>query len=199
MNDIEEKINQGKVFIQRVEKLSAGDLAILRRCNQNPLEDQRLFSTLGKLGILNRFEHALVACLYAVYHTADDKHSFLEKYNFGKAFRNTYDPIPKDPERLAKFKPKNDVRFRAILSTDKGNALAYRLRQAIRLLKSKDQPVDFSILLSDLFNWEKQDKWVQRKWVEGYYEGFSDNSDLPTDKDSDETIDETEEDNDDSI
>ncbi len=182
MSQVKEKTNKGKTFINRVAKLSAGDLAILRRCNQNPLEDQRLFSTLGKLGALNTYEYAIVACLYAVYHKPDDLPRSIEKYNFGKAFRHAYDPENK----------KQDTRFRAILSADKGDALAYRLRQAIRLLKSKDEPVDFSVLVSDLYNWEKQDKWVQRKWAQGYYEGFLDNTDLPEDNDLEDTSDEDE-------
>jgi CRISPR type I-E-associated protein CasB/Cse2 len=182
MNEVKEKVNQGKAFIQRITNLSAGDLAILRRCNQNPLEDQRLFSTLGKLGALNTYEYALVACLYAVYYNADDRPEFLDKYNFGKAFRNAYDPKNE----------KQDTRFRAILSADKGDALAYRLRQAVRFLKSKGESIDFVKLVSDLFNWEEQSRFVQRKWARGYYEGFSDQMDFPEDNNSEEDTNEDE-------
>jgi CRISPR type I-E-associated protein CasB/Cse2 len=185
MSQVKEKINKGKAFIARLAKLSAGDLAILRRCNQNPLEDQRLFSTLGKVGALNIYEYALVACMYAVYHKADDIPRSIEGYNFGKAFRHAYDPDNK----------KQDTRFRAVLSAGKGDALAYRLRQAIRLIKSKEEAMDFAVLLSDLYNWEKQDKWIQRKWAQGYYEGFLDSTDLPEDNDTE--IDSEENDNDD--
>jgi CRISPR type I-E-associated protein CasB/Cse2 len=169
MNQTIKKINKSKAFVQRVSQLTAGDLAILRRCNKNPLEDQRIFSVLGKLGALRIYNYALVACLYAVYHREGENPIFLEKYNFGKAFKAAYDP---------ENKKNQDTRFRAILSANKGDALAYRLRQAIRLVKNKEEPVDFSVLLSNLFNWDKHDRWVQRKWAEGYYEGYHEESSL---------------------
>jgi CRISPR type I-E-associated protein CasB/Cse2 len=157
-------------FIERLAKLSGADLAVLRRCNRNPLADERLFTVLGKLGILGSYNHSLSACLYAVYHRAGDTPRFIEWFTFGRAFRNAYDP--KDQ--------KQDTRFRALLVADKGDALAFRLRQAIQLLKSREEPVDFSILLGDLYNWESPDRRVQRKWAEGYYRGYSDVPDETT-------------------
>jgi CRISPR type I-E-associated protein CasB/Cse2 len=189
---LEEKETDNK-FTKRLASLSSGELAILRRCNQNPLEDPRLFSTLGKLGILNSYDHSLVACLYAVYHRPEDIPLELEKYNFGQTFRDAYDPIPTEKEKLSKYKSKNDVRFRAILSADKGDALAYRLRQAVRLIRSKNEPIDFDELLKHLLNWEHPSKWVQREWAKGYYQGFIDQ---PVSKDTEESEIESEEDED---
>jgi CRISPR type I-E-associated protein CasB/Cse2 len=154
---------QAGAYIKRLSELSSGDLAILRRCNKNPLEDQRLFSVLGKLGALNNYNFAVIACLFAVFHKAEEQPSFITNYNFGKSFREAYDPENQ----------KQDTRFRAILMADQGDALAYRLRQAVRLIMSKDEQVDFSVLLSNLLNWESPKKWVQRKWAEGYYQGFT--------------------------
>jgi len=172
---LEEKETDNK-FTKQLSSLSSGELAILRRCNQNPLEDPRLFSTLGKLGKLNSYDHSLVACLYAVYHRPEDKPIEIEKFNIGNAFRDSYDPENK----------KQDTRFRAILSADKGDALAYRLRQAVRLIRSKNQPIDFDELLIHLLNWEHSSKWVQREWAKGYYQGFIDQVEKPEDIDESE-------------
>lgn len=169
-------------FIERLSKLSAADLAVLRRCNRNPLTDQRLFSVLGRLGILGSYNHSLIACLYAAYHRAGDTPRFIEWFTFGRAFRNAYDPDDQ----------KKDTRFKAILTADKGDALAFRLRQAVHLLKSRGEPVDFSILLGNLYNWESQDRRVQRKWAEGYYHGYSetpDDASAQPDENSDDDLD----------
>lgn len=156
-------------FIERLAKLSGADLAVLRRCNRNPLTDERLFSVLGRLGILGSYNHSLIACLYAVYHKAEDMPRFIEWFSLGRAFRNAYDPDDQ----------KQDTRFKAILTTEKGDSLAFRLRQAVQIMKSRGEPVDFSVLLRDLYNWEKQDRGVQRKWAEGYY--YRGYSEIPVD------------------
>ncbi len=162
-NDKKGHGRSNREFIERLGRLSSADLAVLRRCNRNPLTDERLFSVLGRLGALGSYNHSLIACLYAVYHRAGDTPRFIDWYKFGRAFRNAYDPDDQ----------KQDTRFRAILTADKGDALAFRLRQAVRLLKSREESVDFSVLLGDLYNWDKPDRWVQRKWAEGYYGGYA--------------------------
>jgi CRISPR type I-E-associated protein CasB/Cse2 len=179
----EEKETENK-FTKRLSSLTNGELAILRRCNQNPLEDPRLFATLGKLGVLESYVHSLIACLYAVYHRAEDKPMEIEKYNFGKIFKDSYDPENQ----------KQDKRFRAILSADKGDALAYRLRQAVRLIRSKNLPIDFDELLKHLLNWEHSSKWVQREWAKGYYQGFIDQTINPEDTEESEIESEEDED-----
>jgi CRISPR type I-E-associated protein CasB/Cse2 len=161
-NDKKGHGQSNREFIERLSELSSADLAALRRCNRNPLTDERLFSVLGRLGVLGSYNHSLIACLYAAYHRAGDTPRFIEWFTFGRAFRNAYDPDDQ----------KKDTRFKAILTADKGDALAFRLRQAVHLLKSRDEPVDFSALLADLYNWENRDRRVQRKWAEGYYRGY---------------------------
>ncbi|MDH5718655.1 MAG: type I-E CRISPR-associated protein Cse2/CasB [Spirochaetia bacterium] len=180
-------LQKNKAFVQRLKDLSAAELAILRRCNKNPLEEPRLFSVLGKLGALNNYNHALIGCLFAVYHKAEELPKYLENYNFGKAFRNAYDPKNE----------KADIRFRAILTASSRDTFTYRFRQAVRLMKSKDEPIDFSELLSDLNNWSNMRKFIQRKWAEGYYQGFHDHGEEANKNLDDETGYDTEEDYDD--
>lgn len=151
--------------IDKIAKLGLGDLAKLRRCNKNPLEDVRLFSVLGRLGFVNSYERSLIACLYAAYHNKEENPYYSNSFNFGKAFQEAYNP---------ELKEDKDIRFRALLTANDKEQLSYRLRQAIKLLKSQEIKIDFSVLLKNLYNWNSDKQWVQRKWAEGYYKSVSD-------------------------
>ncbi len=153
-------VNLNQSIIKRISNLSGGDLAILRRCNHNPLESEKLFPVLGKLGFLNSPTNSIIACLYAAYHGQDDLPYFQPKFNFGEAFQKAYNP---------EHSKDKDIRFRSLLSTTDWDQLAYRLRQAVKLLKSKSVLIDFSILLRDLNSWNSENRWVQREWAKGYY------------------------------
>jgi len=160
--------------IDKISKLGSGDLAILRRCNKNPLEETKLFPVLGRLGFINSYEKSLVACLYAAYHRKEDNPYYSDSFNFGKAFQEAYNP---------ELKEDKDIRFRALLTASDKEQLSYRLRQAIKLLKSQNIRIDFSILLKNLYNWNGDKQWVQRKWAEGYYKSISDTNTNAQDSD----------------
>ncbi|MCT8335190.1 type I-E CRISPR-associated protein Cse2/CasB [Leptospira sp. 85282-16] len=157
--------NTYRDVIDKISKLGSGDMAILRRCNKNPLEDSKLFPVLGRLGFINSYEKSLVVCLYAAYHRKEDNPYYSDSFNFGKAFQEAYNPEQKEDK---------DIRFRALLTASDKEQLSYRLRQAIKLLKSQNIKIDFSVLLKNLYNWNSDKQWVQRKWAEGYYKSFSD-------------------------
>jgi CRISPR type I-E-associated protein CasB/Cse2 len=163
--------DKNRETIERISKLGSGDLAILRRCNKNPLEDTKLFSVLGRLGFINSYEKSLIACLYAVYHRNEDNPYYSESFNFGKAFQEAYNPEQKEDK---------DIRFRALLTSSDKEQLSYRLRQSVKLIKSHNIKIDFSILLKNLYNWDSNKQWVQRKWAEGYYKSAPEsNANLP--------------------
>lgn len=61
--------------------------------------------------------------------------------------------------------------------------LFYHLRQVIRLLKSKDIPVDWEQLLLDLRQWDREDRRVQWSWSRSFYVGESDVRGQPEDED----------------
>ncbi|MBN2763280.1 MAG: type I-E CRISPR-associated protein Cse2/CasB, partial [Bacteroidales bacterium] len=63
---------------------------------------------------------------------------------------------------------RRDKRFKTIISSD-FEQLPFRLRQLVKFIKSKDGKINFTDLLMDLSCWESDDKWVQRKWVKGFY------------------------------
>lgn len=164
--------NWYKGVILRVSKLSAGDLAVLRRGQKNPLEDTRLIPVLGKLGFLFSFEKSLIAVLFSVCHKHAEAPWFSDDFNFGDAFQRAYNPDKQE---------NRDIRFRALLSTTDSNSLSFRLRQAVRLVESKGISIDFAILLRDLYSWADERKWIQRKWAQGYYKFIQSTSDsLPS-------------------
>ncbi|MBA3946027.1 MAG: type I-E CRISPR-associated protein Cse2/CasB [Herpetosiphonaceae bacterium] len=59
-------------------------------------------------------------------------------------------------------------RFVAVLSSTFDD-LPYHLRQMIGLLRTKEVPVNWRQLLSDLKHWEDDDRYVQRDWARSFW------------------------------
>jgi CRISPR system Cascade subunit CasB len=59
----------------------------------------------------------------------------------------------------------------AVSWQDGGGELAYRLRQMVKLLASKNLGVDWAELLVDLCRWSHPEKRVQKKWARSYFGG----------------------------
>ncbi|MHB1295321.1 MAG: type I-E CRISPR-associated protein Cse2/CasB [Anaerolineae bacterium] len=68
--------------------------------------------------------------------------------------------------------PKNakglDRRIATILDADESQ-LPFRLRQAVRYLRSSRVAVDWPLLLNDLLYWQHPDRFVQKQWARSYY------------------------------
>lgn len=153
-------------FIKQLSKLDSGELAVLRRCGNDYYANPRAFPVFAKIGSLESKVRSLVAVLYAVFHKEGESNSNIEKYNFGRSY---YISLRGDG---ADFKEegykRRDKRFKSIIASD-FDELPFRLRQLVKFIKSKDGKINFADLMKDLYNWEKDDKWVQRKWVKGFY------------------------------
>jgi CRISPR system Cascade subunit CasB len=61
-------------------------------------------------------------------------------------------------------------RFTALLAAHPDDLPEY-MRQAISFLKSKDEPINWGELLWDLRNWNREDRYVQRKWARAFWGG----------------------------
>lgn len=161
----EEFLKKNQSYIERLSRLSAGDLAGLRRAKRDILNDDRILSVLAGLGALERYREpeALIAVLYAWCHRPGDRPFRDVKFNFGHCFRlamaNGSDHFEAE---------KGDGRFKALIASNEGSFF-YRLRQAVRLIHSRGGKIDFAILLSDVRNWSRADRWVKRKWARGFY------------------------------
>ena len=59
-------------------------------------------------------------------------------------------------------------RFTALLAAHPDDLPVY-LRQAVSFLKSKEIPVNWEQLLSDLQNWDHPQRFVQKKWASAFW------------------------------
>jgi len=66
-----------------------------------------------------------------------------------------------------------DKRFASLIDSD-AEDLAERLRHIVKLLKSKNVPVDYAQLLKDILNWDHEERFVQWNWSRDYWRGLTD-------------------------
>lgn len=59
-------------------------------------------------------------------------------------------------------------RFVALLNSHEDD-LPKHLRQAVSLLRSDEIPVDWLRLLRDIRRWDREDRWVQRRWAQAFW------------------------------
>jgi CRISPR type I-E-associated protein CasB/Cse2 len=155
-------MNGNDFFWQNLQKLRSGELAILRRAGDNPLKDERCFPVLAKLGCLDDRVKALVAGLYAVVYR-EGMPMETTQANIGFSLRHALE------KGRGQIKPEeNDGRLRALISSHR-DQLDFRLRQTVRLIDSRNVPIDFKTLLRDLYSWDHEERWVQRSWTRGFY------------------------------
>jgi CRISPR system Cascade subunit CasB len=96
----------------------------------------------------------LVAALFA-YHPAAGGSG-----NMGRHFARTRDPQGDDTAI--------ERRFTALLAAHPDD-LVFFLRQAVSFLKSKDVPVNWHQLLSDVIAWGHPDCYVQKEWARAFW------------------------------
>ncbi len=98
----------------------------------------------------------LVAALFA-YHPDEGGAG-----NVGDHFARTRDPQG-DSTAIER-------RFTALLAAHSED-LDFYLRQAISFLKSKNVPINWRQLLSDVMAWGHQDRYVQKNWARAFWGG----------------------------
>jgi CRISPR system Cascade subunit CasB len=80
--------------------------------------------------------------------------------NMGRHFARTRDPQG-DNTAIER-------RFTALLSAHPDD-LDFYLRQAISFLKSKEVPVNWHQLLSDVLGWDHPERYVQQQWARAFW------------------------------
>jgi len=96
----------------------------------------------------------LIASLFAWHPVSTDT------ANMGRHYKNIW---------LAFRKSESvEQRFRALLNSHL-NSLPYQLRQAISLAKSKEIPINWHQLYSDVINWGHSEKFVQKNWAQSFW------------------------------
>ncbi len=122
--------------------------------------------TLARLGWLFNFvpdwavnRAVLVAGLFATHSQPGGSGSL------GKALRRYRDTTGAEES--------TDKRFAYLVDSD-AEDLAERLRHIIKLLKSKDVPIDYARLLEDLLGWDWESRKKQWDWSRDYWRGITD-------------------------
>jgi CRISPR type I-E-associated protein CasB/Cse2 len=144
-------------LLQNLSALDAGEKARLKRDAGKPLVEAQslgLFYRLLPYGLSAVQEeiYFLVATLYPL---ADGG----GKGNLGASLRRARDP--KNHKGL-------DRRVEILLDSD-ATQLPFRLRQAVRLLKSNRVTVNWQQLLEDLQRWNYSNRAAQKQWARAYF------------------------------
>ncbi len=105
----------------------------------------------------------LVASLFGLYPTNSWKSD--EKFNnLGKSLSF----LKEESDSIEK-------RFVALLNSDDED-LPNHLRQIVSLLKSKEAPINWYLLLKDIKGWSYENRSVQRNWAKGFWGNTSTNT-----------------------
>ncbi len=155
-------------FIERIEKLNMGELAMLRRgCGERDPVEGRCPWLVGLVyGVASEATAFLIASLLAQYKTTDIKagHHHI-KGNFGVTWKRAIAGTDSDSIKR---------RFHILLDADydpwtgEGD-LPYRLRQMVRYASAKGAGVDWPTLLTDLKFWSYPEKRVQKRWARSFF------------------------------
>lgn len=155
-------------FIERVENLSTGELAMLRRgCGERDPVQGRCPWLLSLIqGAASDAAAFLVASLLAQYKTATIKAGAHRiDGNFGVTWKRAI--AGTDSESIRR-------RFHILLDADYNpktgdGDLPYRLRQMVRYVAAKGVGVDWPTLLVDLKFWNHPDKHAQKRWANAFF------------------------------
>lgn len=155
-------------FIQRVEELDAGRLAMLRRgCGERDGVEGRCPWFVGLIcGAAPEPAAFLVASLLAQHSTTDIKACHHRSSgDFGRTWKAAM--AGSDSTSLARrFEILLDAEFDP--RTGEGD-LPYRLRQMVRYAASKGVGVEWPLLLSHVKLWDRPEKWVQKRWARSFF------------------------------
>jgi CRISPR system Cascade subunit CasB len=152
--ELNEKVTK---FLQNLSALDVGGKARLKRDAGKPLAEAQslgLFYRLLPYG-LNTAQEEIFFLLATLYPLADSGGTG----NLGTSLRSARDP--KNHKGL-------DRRVEILLDSDI-NQLPFRLRQAVRFLKSNRVSVHWQQLLEDLLRWNYSNRAVQKQWARSYF------------------------------
>lgn len=99
-----------------------------------------------------------------------DEDSLKDMSNLGASFARLNSKVEGDSV---------EKRFVALLNCHRDD-LPTHLRHAVSLLKSKDVPIDWALLLRDVRKWNREDRGVQRRWARAFWSN-SGEEEMPTD------------------
>lgn len=159
-----------RAFVARLQRLvtedDRGALAMLRRGlrrapGNEPAMHKYVVPWLGDEKGWREDVFYLVASMFAFHPTNWPEDTEDKDPNLGASFARLSRSDGGSVEAVER-------RFTVLLSTHQED-LHVQLRHAVSLLKSKDVPVDWVRLLSDLRWWGNDDRSVQRRWAKAFW------------------------------
>jgi CRISPR system Cascade subunit CasB len=155
-------------FIQSIEQLDTGQLAMLRRgCGARDPVEGRCPWFFGLIrGVATEPTAFLVASLLAQYKTSDIRSGrHRAEGNFGDTWKRAIAGTNSESIRR---------RFHILLDSDydprTGDGdLPYRLRQMVCYASRKGVGTNWQNLLKHVRNWNSPDRWVQKEWARSFF------------------------------
>jgi len=155
-------------LIERIERLDAGQLAMLRRgCGERDPIEGRCPWVVGLIyGVASEPAAFLVASLLAQYKTETIRNGrHRMEGNFGLTWKSAI--AGNDSESI---KRRFHILLDADYNPDTGDGdLPYRLRQMVRYAASKGIGIDWPALLKHIRGWNSPTKWVQKEWANKFF------------------------------
>jgi CRISPR type I-E-associated protein CasB/Cse2 len=146
-------------FVTKLAALDAGNKAKLKRDAGKPIAEAQsigLFYRLLPYG-LNSVQEEMYFLVATLYGLVDGG----AQGNLGASLHRTCDPDPKKNKGLNR-------RVEILLDSD-ATQLPFRLRQAVRFLKSKNERVNWQQFLQDLLRWNYPSRIAQKEWARAYF------------------------------
>jgi CRISPR system Cascade subunit CasB len=113
----------------------------------------------------------LVGALFAYWHQGKDNLAKDAPANLGESLRWLVDRESSETGNREDVEKRVEKRLVALLNCHRDD-LPDHLRHTIGLLKSKDIPVNWTQLLWDIQNWQRESRDVQREWARRFWRGF---------------------------
>jgi CRISPR system Cascade subunit CasB len=177
----ERALADARNFISELETLRQADrgrMAQLRRNAGEPLPGRGTSWFYRYLAPPQRQRNGEIHFLVATLFDLNRKHSIVG--DFGRAVRQAASTTSEESMQR-RFRILLDADFDTISDPlnenahwqEGGGELAFRLRQMVKLLASKEIGVDWAELLVDLCQWSYQDKPVQKKWARSFFKSYT--------------------------
>lgn len=160
-------------FITRLERLveekDRGALATLRRGlgKHLPFDTYRFMPFKRKPW--QEDAALVVGPLFALWHQGEDKpQSAGEDQNLGASMLAFVYAMAREGTPRDEAMKRVERGFSALLNCHEDD-LKPHLRHAVSLLKSRDVPINWRLLLRDVQQWGHEDRWVQREWARSFW------------------------------
>ncbi len=132
-----------------------------------------------------------MGALFAYWHQGKDAVAQNPPANMGASLRALVDREAAEDGNRDDAEKRVEKRLVALLNCHQDD-LPGHLRHIIGLLKSKEIPVNWLRLLSDIQYWQRESRDVQRRWARQFWSNFQSEKETATVPDK-ETIEENEE------